>query len=145
MKVTCFRVVNSFGQNLKKFRLFLKYPYMKNYNMYTSRSRTLKNPGRKFSPPSSWTNCARLISFCITFFQHLSRVMRHKKTKNFKKKRKKIQNYEGSCNLGKTFWNPKKLLISTMEKKYQLCALLESGIGGLSIDFENLRGVFIKQ
>ena len=32
-----------------------------------------------------------IISFCITFFQNLSRVMRHKKTKNFKKKRKKIK------------------------------------------------------
>ena len=54
------------------------------------------------------------------------------KNKEFQEKTKKIQNHEGSCNLGKTFWNPKKLLISSMEKKYQLCALLESGIGGLT-------------
>ena len=52
------------------------------------------------------------------------------------------QNHEGACNLGKTFWNPKKLLISSIEKKYQLCALLESGIEGLKlwtlIDHESL-------
>ena len=54
-----------------------------------------------------------------------------KKNIKFKKKIKKNQNHEGSYNLGKTFWNPKKLLISSMEKKHQLCALLESGIGGL--------------
>ena len=53
------------------------------------------------------------------------------KNKEFQEKTKKIQNHEGSCNLGKTFWNPKKLLISSMETKYQLLALLESGIGGL--------------
>ena len=73
-----------------------------------------------------------VILFCITFFQNLSRVMRHKKKQIISRKTKKFQNHEGSCNLGKTFWNPKKLLISSMEKKYQLCALLESGIGGLN-------------
>ena len=58
--------------------------------------------------------------------------MRHKTNKEFQEKAKKIQNHEGSCNLGKTFWNPKKLLISSMEEKYQLRALLKSGIGGLN-------------
>ena len=53
------------------------------------------------------------------------------KTKNFQEKTKKIEIHEGSCNLGKTFWNPKKLLISSMGEKYQVCALLEYGIGGL--------------
>ena len=53
------------------------------------------------------------------------------KNEEFQEKAKKIQNHEGSYNLGKTFWKPKKLLISSMEKKYQLCALLESGIEGL--------------
>ena len=54
-----------------------------------------------------------------------------KKNKEFQEKSKKIQNHEGSCNLGKTFSNSKKLLISSIEEKYKLCALLESGIGGL--------------
>ena len=72
-----------------------------------------------------------IISFCITFLQNLSRVMRHTKSKKFKEKRKNCQNHEGSCNSGYIFWNPKKLLLSSITKKYQLWALLESGIGGL--------------
>ena len=72
-----------------------------------------------------------IISFCIIFLKNLSRVMRHKKIRKIQEKTKNWQNHEGSYNLGKTFWNPKKLLISSIGKKYQLCALLESGIGGL--------------
>ena len=72
-----------------------------------------------------------IISFCIIFLKNLSRVMRHTKKGKIQGKTKNWKNHEGSCNLGKTFWNPKKLLISSIEKKYQLCALLESGIGGL--------------
>ena len=73
-----------------------------------------------------------IISFCITFLQILSRVMRHTKSKEFKQKRKSCQNHEGSCNSGYIFWNPKKLLLSSITKKYQLWALLESGIGRLN-------------
>ena len=72
-----------------------------------------------------------IISFCIIFLKNLSRVMRHKKFRKIQEKIKNWQNHEGSYNLGKTFWNHKKLLISSIGKKYQLCALLESGIGGL--------------
>ena len=72
-----------------------------------------------------------IISFCITFLQILSRVMRHTKSKEFKQKRKSCQNHEGSCISGYIFRNPKKLLLSSITKKYKLWALLESGIGGL--------------
>ena len=73
-----------------------------------------------------------IISFYITFLQNLSRVMRHTKSKEFKEKRKSCQNHEGSCISGYIFRNPKKLLLSSITKKYQLWALLESGIGWLN-------------
>ena len=82
--------------------------------------------------PKSLFRKNMIISFCINFLKNLSRVMRHTKKGKIQGKTKNWQNHEGSCNLGKTFWNPKKLLISSIEKKYQLCALLESGIGGLN-------------
>ena len=61
-----------------------------------------------------------IISFCITFLKNLSRVMRHTKTKEFKEKSKSCQNHEGSCISGYIFRNPKKLLLSSMEKKHQI-------------------------
>ena len=72
-----------------------------------------------------------IISFCITFLQKLSRVMRHIKTKKFKEKTKSCQNHEGSCISGYIFWDPKKLLLLSIAKKHQFWTLLESGIGGL--------------
>ena len=72
-----------------------------------------------------------IISFCNTFLQNLSRVMRHIKTKQFKEKIKNCQNHEGSCIYGYIFWYPKKLLLLSIEKRHQFWTLLESGIGGL--------------
>ena len=100
--------------NMKKFE---------EYHFLTQKAERLR--------PKSLFRKNMIISFCIIFLKNLSRVMRHKKSEKFKKKTKNCQNHEGSYNLGKTFWNPKKLLISSIGKKYQLCALLESGIGGL--------------
>ena len=73
-----------------------------------------------------------IISFCIILLQNLLHVMRHTKSKEFKEKRKSCQNHEGSCISGYIFRNPTKLLLSSITKKYQLWALLESGIGGLN-------------
>ena len=83
-----------------------------------------------------------IISFCITFLQNLSRVMRHTKSKEFKEKRKSCQNHEGSCISGYTFWNYKKLLLSSITKNPQLWALLESGIGELIFTRSNM-GLFL--
>ena len=74
-----------------------------------------------------------IISFCITFLQKLSRVMRHIKTKKFKEKTKSCQNHEGLYISGYIFWDPKKLLLLSIAKKHQLWTLLESGIGGLNV------------
>ena len=103
-------------QNMKKFE---------EYHFLTQKAERLR--------PKSLFRKNMIISFCIIFLKNLSRVMRHTKKGKIQGKTKNWKNHEGSCNLGKTFWNPKKLSISSMEKKYQLCALLESGIGRLSV------------
>ena len=73
-----------------------------------------------------------------SIFWKICRVQWGTKNKEFKEKTKIFQNYEGSCNLGKTFWNPTKFLISSMEKKCQFRALLESCIGKLRVKKINI-------
>ena len=61
--------------------------------------------------PKSLFRKNMIISFCIIFLKNLSRVMRHTKKGKIQGKTKNWKNHEGSYNLGKTFWNPKKLSI----------------------------------
>ena len=99
---------------------------MKNLKNIIFWHKKLKDYGLNLFLGKTWS-----FRFASFFLKNLSRGMRHTKKGKIQGKTKNWKNHEGSCNLGKTFWNPKKLIISSIEKKYQLCALLESGIGGL--------------
>ena len=89
-----------------------------------------------------WQNM--IISFWVNFLLLFSRVMKHIKTTKFNEKRKLCQNHEGSCYYYHTFWNPKKLPLSSIEKKHKNMSLLESDIGGLREKLSNFEKLWRK-